>query len=166
MVALILLALFVLWSPPAYGSPAFPAEVDKQLGLTGDMVIEKHIDPTTGCLLCHVVEQGGNGTNNAFGLEMKQAGVVGTETQTIGPALAQLAQENPRAIQDIRSGINPNDDPLATSGRPVPQYGCGSVAGALDGSAWGGGIAAAAGLALARRRRGRTNASRAARTRR
>jgi hypothetical protein len=166
MVALILLAAILFWCPPAHASAGFPAAVDQALGLTGNAVVEKNIDPPSGCRLCHQTDNGGPGTNNAFGSEMKQAGLVGGETAKVATALQLVGQQNPQAIQDIRDGVNPNDDPAASAGRPVPQYGCGSVTGAPDASACAGaGIVAAAGLALARRRRG-AKASRSGRIRR
>jgi hypothetical protein len=154
-VALVVLAPVLLWSAPAFASPSFPAAVDQALGLTGDAIVEKHIDPPMGCLLCHVVESGGAGTNNAFGHEMLNAGAMQDVTATIAPALATIGESNPRAIDDIRSGTNPNDDPTAAGDTPLPQYGCGSIAGAPNGAASGLAWGAPLVLAAARRRRGR-----------
>lgn len=150
------LARVLLWSAPASASPSFPAAVDQALGLTGDAIVEKHIDPPMGCLLCHVVESGGAGTNNAFGHELLNAGAMQDVTATIAPALGKIGESNPRAIDDIRSGTNPNDDPAAAGDTPVPQYGCGSIAGAPNGAtsglAW---LGAPLVLAVAWRRRAR-----------
>jgi hypothetical protein len=113
------------WTRPAAASPTFPAVVDTDLDLTGAMTIERAAAPPDGCLLCHLTEQGGLGTNNAFGSMMLQNGTAPDETATVGPALDAIKTADPRAIQDIVDGINPNDDPMALqSALPVPEYGC------------------------------------------
>lgn len=152
IIALIALAR-VLWSGPAAASPSFPAAVDQALMLTGDAAYEKRVDPPNGCLLCHVVESGGNGTNNAFGHELLSAGVMPESTTSVPAALAVLGETHPRAIDDIRKGVNPNDDPAALGNAHVPQYGCGSIAGVSNARASGfASVAALALLATARRR--------------
>jgi hypothetical protein len=114
---------------PALASATFPAEVDKDLKLT--VRIEDFIPPQgQGCRLCHSSDQGGYNTNNTFGTMMKNAGATGTVTGSVDGALAKLSETAPRAIMDIQSMINPNDDPLALNNDPIPQYGCGSIAGA------------------------------------
>jgi hypothetical protein len=141
----------------AAASSTFPAAVDQALGLTASQRIEVTIDPPLGCRLCHENDSGGNGTNNAFGLDMLMSGAIGTAPSTVGPALAAIQRQNPRAVSDIVMGVNPNDDPLALSDDPVPMYGCGSVA--ASGTSFGD-LMAAVGASLvivagrARRRRG------------
>src|SRR5580658_7609165 len=97
-------------------SVIFPPVVDTDLDLSGSSTIEKAVAPPDGCLLCHLTEQGGLGTNNRFGLEMKHNGAVAEETATLGPALAAIEASDPLAISDIKMGINPNDDPKWLSG--------------------------------------------------
>jgi hypothetical protein len=124
----------VAWSTNAFASDTFPQAVDQHLMLSGASTVEAKIAPPDGCLLCHVSESGGDGTNNAFGAAMKRAGAVGTEPNTVGPALEGLKTEEPRAVDDITMGINPNDDPLALQGAPPqPEYGC-SVGGPHEAS--------------------------------
>src|SRR5277367_1537529 len=98
------------WSAPASASSDFPAAVDKHLMLTGMDTVENRVAPPDGCLLCHITESGGLGTNNAFGAALKRAGAVGTEPNTVGPALDALMEQAPRAIADIGMGVNPNED--------------------------------------------------------
>jgi hypothetical protein len=116
----------------AIASSTFPAQVDATLSELAMMnvSIESGAAPPDGCLLCHKSESGGLGTNNAFGDMMKAAGAVAATPGTVKPALLKLAQSNPRAIMDVAEGTNPNNDPSALSSDPVPEYGCGSIAGA------------------------------------
>jgi hypothetical protein len=119
----------VVWQVSALASETFPAEVDKDLGLVAPGRVEDIDPPGGGCLLCHLSTSGGSGTNNVFGGMMLKAGCQGMITRSVDVALAKLEQTAPRAIADIRSGMDPNDDPLALSADPIPQYGCGSIAG-------------------------------------
>jgi hypothetical protein len=127
-------------------SVIFPPVVDTDLHLSGSATIEKAVAPPDGCLLCHLTEQGGLGTNNRFGLEMLHSGAVAEETATIAPALDAIQASDPLAISDIKMGINPNDDPKwlsgSTSTDPVPTYGCGSVSPAPP-NGFGSGVALA-----------------------
>jgi hypothetical protein len=117
--------IVMAWSGHAAASSSFPAAVDEHLKLTGADTVEARVAPKDGCLLCHVTESGGFGTNNAFGLALKRAGAVGTEPNTVGPALDVLQMQLPKAIDDILMGINPNDDPQSLEGTlPQPEYGC------------------------------------------
>jgi hypothetical protein len=114
----------------AQASATFPQEVDKILMLQTPVEdIAAPLGPGGGCLLCHQSPSGGFGTNNAFGTMMKNAGCVGTVTGSVDFALAKLEQTAPRAIADLQMAMDPNNDPLAINNDPVPQYGCGSVAG-------------------------------------
>jgi hypothetical protein len=118
------------WSGPALASATFPAVVDQHLKLTGSATIEHAVAPPDGCLLCHMTESGGFGTNNAFGSALRQHGAVGAEPSTVGPALDALEAVDPHAIDDIQMGINPNNDHSdPTESLPTPDYGC-SVASA------------------------------------
>jgi hypothetical protein len=129
------LSLFALWSTLAWGSPAiaspsFPATVDADLDLP-PMWVEKTVAPPLGCLLCHKTEAGGLGNTNAFGTEMKRSGAIAEVTATLKGALQEIAESDPLAIADIKTGTNPNNDAKwlegATSVDPVPGYGCGSI---------------------------------------
>jgi hypothetical protein len=113
------------WSAHAAASTSFPSAVDQHLKLTGSATIEHAVAPPDGCLLCHKTESGGFGTNNAFGAELRQHGVVGAEPSTVGPALDALEAADPHAIDDIVMGLNPNDDhSTPTAALPQPEYGC------------------------------------------
>jgi hypothetical protein len=114
-----------LWAATASASTTFPQAVDDHLKLTGNMRIEVAVAPPDGCLLCHMTEAGGFGTNNAFGTELRMHGAVGAEPSTVGPALDSLEASDPHSIDDISMGINPNNDhsmPIAVL--PQPEYGC------------------------------------------
>jgi hypothetical protein len=152
------------WSGHAAASSTFPAAVDQHLKLTGPDTVEARVAPKDGCLLCHVTESGGFGTNNTFGLALKRAGAVGTEPNTVGPALDMLESQVPRAIDDIEMGINPNNDPESLQGTlPQPEYGCSVGAPATRGEeAWCSALVAFALLAL----RSRASVSTFRRTRR
>jgi hypothetical protein len=115
-----------VWSGPAAASTSFPAAVDQTLMLSAADTVESKFQPTgMGCLLCHMTPAGGNGTNNTFGSALKRAGAVGGNPNTVGPALDQLESQTPRAIDDIRMGIDPNDDPESLQGLPPqPLHGC------------------------------------------
>ena len=64
-------------------------------------------------------------TNNAFGAELRQQGAIGTRPSTVGPALDAVEMTDPHAIDDIRMGINPNDDHSSpTTALPQPSFGC------------------------------------------
>jgi hypothetical protein len=118
-------------------SASFPATVDTDLKLPAGWV-EKSVAPPDGCLLCHQTEMGGYLTNNAFGLEMKRNGAMGTDPGSVAGALSALEVSDPLGISDIRMGTNPNDDPKwlngSTSTDPSPTYGCGSVSPGAPGS--------------------------------
>jgi hypothetical protein len=137
----------------ALASATFPKEVDTNLMLK--VPVEAFVPPQgQGCRLCHQSDSGGNGTNNAFGTMMKRAGCMGTITGSVDVALNQLKASAPRAIMDIEMSVDPNGDPLALNNDPLPQYGCGSVAGrAAHGGPWmlPAFAAAALGLGLLRR---------------
>ena len=117
--------IVMAWSRYAAASSSFPAAVDQHLMLTGTATVQVKVAPPDGCLLCHVTESGGFGTNNAFGASLKRDGAVGTEPNTVGPALDMIKMQQPRAVDDILMGINPIDDPESLQGAlPQPEYGC------------------------------------------
>lgn len=151
------LALLVAmaWTSQAAASTSFPQQVDDHLKLTGAATIERAVAPPDGCLLCHQTELGGFGTNNAFGTKLRQNGAVGAEPGTVGPALDAVEKIDPRAIDDIVMGINPNDDPDDdVPPLPQPSYGCAMNGGAAAGDeAWAASLLAIAALATSRRRR-------------
>lgn len=124
--------LSIAWPLGAAGSATFPAQVDQTLSLT--KTVEQIVPSPSGnssgngCLLCHTTEAGGFNTNNAFGTMMKNSGAQGGYPRTVGPAILNLEQADPRAIADLVNGINPNNDPAALSSDPVPQYGCSASA--------------------------------------
>jgi hypothetical protein len=86
------------------------------------------VAPPDGCLLCHQSELGGLNTNNAFGHELLQNGAMPAEPGTVDGALMATETSDPLAIQDIKTGVNPNNDPTwltrSTSSDPTPRYGC------------------------------------------
>jgi hypothetical protein len=101
--------IVMAWSGHAAASSSFPAAVDQHLMLMGMDTVKNKVAPPDGCLLCHVTENGGNGTNNAFGVALKRAGAVGTEANTVGPALDVLVGQAPRAVESLP---------------PQPEHGC------------------------------------------
>jgi hypothetical protein len=118
------------WSTTVAASATFPPVVDQHLMLTGSATIEKAAAPPDGCLLCHMSEAGGYGTNNAFGSLLREHGAVGMEPSTVGPALDAVEAIDPHAIDDIVMGINPNDDHTTpTVALPQPSYGCAAAPG-------------------------------------
>jgi hypothetical protein len=122
----------VVWQASAFASATFPQRVDTDLTLVAPGLVENIDPPGGGCTLCHLSSAGGSGTNNVFGSMMKHAGCRGTITGSVDGALIKLEVTAPRAIADIRMGTDPNTDPLAVSGDPIPEYGCGSIAGAAQ----------------------------------
>jgi hypothetical protein len=148
------------WSTTVAASSSFPPVVDQHLMLTGSATIEKAAAPPDGCLLCHMSEAGGFGTNNAFGSLLREHGAVGTEPSTVGPALDAVEAIDPHAIDDIVMGINPNDDhSMPTVALPQPSYGCAAAPGPVtrDGASTLVLFASFALFAGVRRRRARTS---------
>jgi hypothetical protein len=128
----LLLAAALAFESSAAAEPGFPAVVDNDLGLTGTSTIENAVAPHDGCLLCHGSEAGGANNLNTFGSEVVRNGELAGVPATLAGALNAIAMNDPLAIMDIKSGINPNDDAKWLSGGsasmdPVPEYGCGSV---------------------------------------
>ena len=153
LAALVVVGFFAR-SVDARATPDFPPAVDADLMLPSGWV-ETKVDSPDGCHLCHVNQQGGQPLT-AFGTLMQDDGAVPYEAaSTAASALAAIGTADPKAIADIKNGTDPNLDPTALSGDPVPEYGCGSVApGAPPGRAGGVALGALAlGFGLARRRR-------------
>ena len=112
-----------LWAGSAYAHPGYPAIIDKTLNVE----VEK-IDPPMGCQLCHTSDQGGTTTLTKFGtLLVSRYGLQSTPAETSGSdaslqgALMGLASEQPRLMQDLASGTDPNVD---VTDDPTPMYGC------------------------------------------
>jgi hypothetical protein len=127
----LLLAAALAFESSAAAEPSFPPVVDKDLGLTGASTIENKVAPHDGCLLCHGTEAGGANNLNTFGSEVLRNGEMAGVPATLAGALNTIAMNDPLAIMDIKSGLNPNDDAKwlsgATSVDPVPEYGCALV---------------------------------------
>jgi MYXO-CTERM domain-containing protein len=147
--------LVTAWTVGAAASTSFPSAVDEHLKLTGALTVENAYPPTgMGCLLCHVTPVGGFGTNNTFGTKLREKGAVGAVPSTVGPALDALAQVDPRAIDDLMMGINPNDDPEdPVHPLPQPEYGCAmNGAPSTNDAPWALALLALAAVAGSRRR--------------
>jgi MYXO-CTERM domain-containing protein len=146
------LALFLLLAAaPAGASPNYPAEIQKQLGLSY----------TPSCAICHQNGVTGTGTvTTLFGQAMRAHGLVAGNIASLDTALAALEAEGTDSdgdgvpdIQELKNGTNPNGTGSATP----PTYGCFSVTGQGPGT-WSGVawlLALAAAFGLRRRRRTR-----------
>lgn len=112
----------------ARATPDFPGMLDEDLKLSPGWV-ETKVDPPDGCHLCHVNGSQGGTPLTAFGTLMQNDGAVPYEaSSTAEAALAAIQAMSPKAITDIENGTDPNSDPTALGGDPLPAYGCGSVA--------------------------------------
>jgi hypothetical protein len=112
----------------AAAEPNFPATVDAFIMQPG--LVEGLFSDTNppGCRLCHQNGAVGGVPLTAFGTAL---GIQSTapSADELTAALKQLQGTNPRAIQDLEMGMNPNSDPAALSDDPVPEYGCASISG-------------------------------------
>jgi hypothetical protein len=120
----------VAWCSRAMATDGFPNEADTHLGLAKGSIAK--VAPPDGCKLCHVNGSAGGDPLTAFGTLMKANGAVKNQNATVGGALDAIAASQPRLIDDLKKGIDPNSDRDAgtdVNARPVPQYGCGSVSG-------------------------------------
>jgi hypothetical protein len=104
-------------STRASATPEFPGVVEQTLGLTS-----LAIDPPQGCTLCHTSDAGGTSLR-AFGELLLQYGTQPYEDSTLEQALAEVDQNEPQLITDIKAGRDPNDDPNVAP-LPTPEYGC------------------------------------------
>lgn len=116
-------AVLVSWAAPCLALPSFPGDVDQFLMMPG--LVEKLFPMTMtsapGCNLCHL--DGGGSELGPFGNSL------GLSPSTVSDpalfsALASLESTNPRGLDDLKMGINPNTDPAFLSADPSPQYGC------------------------------------------
>ena len=110
-------AASIAWAQTSSATPEFPSVVVQTLGLPGVT-----IDAPQGCTLCHATDSGGTALR-PFGLLVQQDGTQPYEDATLEGALAEIAQEEPAFIADIKAGRDPNDDDSVTT-PPTPQYGC------------------------------------------
>ena len=116
-----LAAAFLLAARPAHASATFPAEIQKQLGLSY----------TPSCALCHANGVTGLGTaTTKFATSMKARGLVANDLASLDTALAALEAEGTDSdgdgvpdITELKNGTNPN------GGGVPPTYGCFSVTG-------------------------------------
>ena len=113
------LVVVLAWAGSASATPDFPGVVVSQLGLA-----EVTVDPPLGCKLCHLTDQGGTGTLNAFGYLLQSHGAVAYDEGSLRQALAQVESSNPALIEDIQKGVDPNTDPAIGGSESGPQYGC------------------------------------------
>ncbi|MGO8997230.1 MAG: hypothetical protein ACLQVI_28275 [Polyangiaceae bacterium] len=144
---LALLGLVATWGVSARATPEFPGIVEQTLGLT-----KIEIDPPMGCMLCHTSDSGGTSLR-PFGVLLQQDGTQPYEDNTLEAALGQVEEDQPQLIADIKAGVDPNDDPDASS-TPTPEYGCSASRGLPRGfSGWSLAVAALFAVAWGRRRR-------------
>jgi MYXO-CTERM domain-containing protein len=113
----VVLALAIAWTSSARATPDFPALVVKELGLPGIT-----IDPPQGCTLCHPTDAGGTSLQ-PFGQLLQQYGAQPYDESSLEQALAEVEQNEPQLVADIKNGRNPNDDAGAAD-LHSPQYGC------------------------------------------
>ena len=151
----VLLAVSVTWGAPALATPEFPGIVEQTLGLT-----KIEIDPPQGCTLCHTTDSGGTSLR-PFGLLLQQDGAQPYQDSTLEAALGAVAQGEPQLIEDIKAGVDPNDDP-GISSTPTPSYGCSASRAAPTRSLALSLVAVAVTLVGWRRRRGEVRSARRA----
>ncbi len=139
---------------PAHAQAGYPPIIDTTLGI--DL---GKIDPPTGCQLCHTSSAGGTTSLTAFGNRMVyKYGLISTTVETsaadqsLVAALKALQADDPKLIEDLQMGMDPNPD---TPNGPIPEYGCSSSIAPSRVPANGAGFAAAAALAAAVVRRSR-----------
>jgi hypothetical protein len=150
-VALLVAALVVASSSSAQAHPEYPPAIDAALGLKKTV---ETLLPPNGCQLCHTDPGGGTQLNRFGSLLVSSYGLsndpVAPHVSSLQQALMELQAGDPHAIEDLKSGINPNNDPVVfENALPTPDYGC-SLTGApveqerFQGSA----VAAAAAVAM------------------
>ena len=141
----------VAWSATADAYMGYPPVVDTWLGKDG--LVQK-IEPTMGCQLCHVSDQGGTVELKPFGnLLVASYGLPKTaeEDAALTGALAELKAANAILYADMQKGIDPNEDPALTAHElPQPEYGC-SAGTAPDAPRWSAILLAIVPLAAGRR---------------
>jgi hypothetical protein len=135
-------ALALAWSGRAAATQDFPGVVKDTLELPAITV-----DPPQGCRLCHETDEGGAALRS-FGKLMQQYGVKPYDEGSLKIALAQLNLDEPRLIDDIRAGRDPNDDTNGQANLHQPEYGC-SVSDARGAGSSPTPFAALVGLAIA-----------------
>jgi hypothetical protein len=110
--------LVCVWPAAARATPDFPAAVVQDLGLPGITV-----DAPQGCTLCHTTDAGGTSLKE-FGHLLQQDGLQPYDEPSLAQALAQVGQEEPQLIDDIRTGVDPSADAANTGNVHTPEYGC------------------------------------------
>ena len=125
------LAGALLLSPGlARASSSYPAEIQKQLGLSY----------VPQCAICHANGVTGYGTvTTSFGTAMRSRGLVCCSLTSLDTALAALEGENSPYITYLKQGLDPNN-PGAGAVTP-PSYGCFSVTGQGPNSGAGAAVA-------------------------
>jgi hypothetical protein len=134
---------------PAHAQAGYPPIISMTLGVDMDK-----IDPPTGCQLCHTSSAGSTTSLTAFGNRMVyKYGLISTSVETaaadqsVVTALNALQADDPKLIEDLQMGIDPNPD---TPSGPIPAYGCsGTVAPSRGRNATEGGAGLVAVAALA-----------------
>jgi hypothetical protein len=113
------------WACAANAEPDFPAAVDGFLMKNG--LVEQTFPNTNpkGCDLCHQNGASGGKPLTAFGASLQITDTSPTPSE-LNAALDRLAGS--RALEDLKMGMDPNQDTLAFSSDSTPQYGCGSIA--------------------------------------
>jgi MYXO-CTERM domain-containing protein len=141
---------------PAHAQAGYPPIIDMTLGI--DL---GKIDPPHGCQLCHTDPAGATTSLTAFGNRMVyKYGLISTMVETsaadqsVVTALKALQADDPKLIEDLQMGMDPNPD---TPTGPIPAYGCSGTVAPSSAPQGGAGLVAAAALAAAvgRRRRRR-----------
>jgi hypothetical protein len=107
------------WSGASSATPDFPQVVVQDLSLPGIT-----IDPPQGCTLCHPTDAGGTSLS-PFGTLVRQDGAAPYDENSLRMALAQIELDEPKLIDDIKAGRDPNTDSSAAGVVHAPEYGCG-----------------------------------------
>jgi hypothetical protein len=116
-------AAVMLFPAAARSEPTFPPVVDTFIGAPG-RVEAMYPDPSMpGCHLCHVNGSTGGLPVTKFGALLGINQTVPTPDE-LQAALDSLNMTDPRALDDLKMSMDPNEDG-SIAGLPQPNYGCG-----------------------------------------
>jgi MYXO-CTERM domain-containing protein len=156
LLGILLVGAALFWSPSALAHQEYPPAVDSTLGLK--KTVETFLPPT-GCQLCHQGSGGATQLNSFGSLLVSSYGLsndpIAAHVPSLEQALMNLEGSDPKAVQDLKNGIDPNTDPVVfENALPAPQYGCSLASQPVESipPVAAAGLLAIAALALARRR--------------
>jgi hypothetical protein len=134
LVAILFAGPAFAWSSGAQAHPEYPQAIDAALGLkkTVEMIL-----PQSGCRLCHTSDSGGTELNSFGSLLVSSYGLsndpIAAHVPSLQQALMGLQAGDPKAIEDLKNGVDPNTDSVVfENALPTPQYGCSLAREPLD----------------------------------